>query len=138
VPNIPSTVRVANTTTVAGTGRSLVVRLADSNHDPLSVAIGPHPVTVGDGDGDGGVAHATVAVLVRPRATPVATRRLVPSGTRIAWRGVPTTRARDLVTVNGHRACVTSALACTVATPFGPRAPRDGHRARRVEIWVGR
>jgi hypothetical protein len=146
VPNSPPTVRVADTSTVAGTGRSLVVHLADPNHDRLSVAVGPHPgarVRVVDGqlrvvpavsysgrlripvtvsDGDGGIAHATVAITVRPRATPLATRRLVASGTRIAWRGVPTTGARYLVTVNGHRACVTSARACTVATPFGPRA----------------
>ncbi|HEU5006192.1 MAG TPA: Ig-like domain-containing protein [Jatrophihabitantaceae bacterium] len=146
VPNSPPTVRVADTSTVAGTGRSLVVHLADANHDPLRVVVGPHPgarVRVADGqlrvvpavtysgrlripvtvsDGDGGVAHATVAVLVRPRATPVATRRLVPSGTRIAWRGVPTTGARYLVSVDGRSACVTSALACVVTTPFGPGA----------------
>lgn len=146
VPNSPPTVRVADTSTVAGTGRSLVVHLADANHDPLSIVVGPHPgarVRVVDGqlrvvpavtysgrlrfpvtvsDGDGGTAHATVAVLVRPRSTPVATRRLVTAGTRIAWRGVPTTGARYLVTVDGRRACVTVARACTVAVPFGPRA----------------
>jgi outer membrane protein OmpA-like peptidoglycan-associated protein len=146
VPNSPPTVRGANSATVAGTGRSLAVQLADPNHDRLTVTVGQHhgaqvvvsghelrvvpdltfsgdlavPVTVNDGDG--GTAHTTVHVRVSPRPTPQADRYLIPSGTRLVWHSVPTTSARYAVRVNGSASCETAATSCTVGRLIGARA----------------
>ncbi|MDM7832347.1 putative Ig domain-containing protein [Cellulomonas edaphi] len=134
------------TTQRAGTSVTVTPVASDPNGDALHLTVTSRPAHVGVrlvgrrvvltpdstvsgvvvvrlavSDGAGGSDTAIVRDLVRPVAVSSAHRQLTDRGTRVSWAKAPTSGARYEVLVDGKRACVTAASACTLPKPLGPR-----------------